>query len=175
MNYSSWYERIYPHLSGYGLWLRGGEINTLAPSEFDARQFRCLITRLSTYRDTADSFTHKLLYQIASKIENVYPDLAYLPPPKDVDLFIAENVPWLLGTTSKHEARDFGLIALSLSIVQELLNIAPMMKRSALPLGKRERMLDESIPLIILGGASALYTSALFNENPICGRDFHRS
>jgi radical SAM superfamily enzyme YgiQ (UPF0313 family) len=108
-----------------------------------------------------------LLYQIVSKIENVYPDLAYLPPPKDADLFIAENVPWLLGTTSKREARDFGLIALSLSIVQELLNIAPMMKRSALPLGKRERMLDESIPLIILGGASALYTSALFNENPI--------
>lgn len=167
MNYSSWFERIYPRLSGFGLWLRGGEINTVPPREFDSRRFRVLITRLSTYRDTADSFTHKLLYQIVSKIDGVYPDLAYLPPPKDGEMFYSDNVPWLLGTTSKHDGRDFSIIAFSLSIVQELLNISCMMKKSGLPPGKQERMADDSVPLVILGGASALYTSALFNKNPL--------
>ena len=78
-DYSSWFEKIYPELSGYGLWLRGGELNTLLPAQFDARPFRVLITRLSTYRDTADSITHALLYQMLSRIDGVFPDLAYLP------------------------------------------------------------------------------------------------
>jgi radical SAM superfamily enzyme YgiQ (UPF0313 family) len=166
MNYSSWYQKTFPDLSGHGLWLRGGELNTVPAPEFERRAFRVLITRLSTWRDTADSFTHKLLHQIISRIDGTYPDLAYLPPPGDTALFDRDNVPWLLGTTTKHEGRDFSVIALSLSIVQELLNIPVMLQKSGIPLSKRERLRDPACPLIILGGASALYTSALFNNDP---------
>ena len=167
MNYSSWYEKAFPSLSGYGLWLRGGELNTLPAAEFERRDFRVLITRLSTWRDTADSFTHKLLYQIVRRIDNAYPDLAYLPPPKDAALFNAEKVPWLLGATSKHGARDFSVLALSLSIIQELVNIPVMLEKSGIPLSKKERLRDPACPLVILGGASALYTSALFCDDPM--------
>jgi radical SAM superfamily enzyme YgiQ (UPF0313 family) len=166
MDYSSWYEKRYPALSGFGLWLRGGELNTVPASEFERRPFRVLIARLSTWRDTADSFTHKLLYQIVSRIDNTYPDLAYLPPPKDTPIFDAEGVPWLIGATSKREARDFSVLALSLSIVQELINIPVVLRKSGIPLSKKERLHDPACPLVILGGASALYTSALFNNDP---------
>ena len=166
MNYSSWYNKVFPGLSGCGLWLRGGELNTLPAAGFEQRPFRVLITRLSTYRDTADSFTHKLLYQIISRISGAFPDLAYLPPPKDAVIFDRDRVPWLLGTASKHEGRDFTVIALSNSIVQELMNVPVMLEKSGIPLSKRERMRDPACPLVILGGASALYTSILFNDDP---------
>ena len=170
MNFSSWYEKVHPSLSGYGLWLHGNEPNTIPPGEWDSRSFRVLITRLSTWRDTADSFTHKLLHQIIGRIEGAYPDLAWLPPPKDADVFDRVSTPWLLGTTSKRPGRDFSVVALSLSIVQELLNIAPMLRKSGIPLSKRERMNDATCPLVILGGASALYTSALFgDDSPVDG------
>ena len=166
MDFSHWYEKVYPSLSGYGLWLRGNEPNTIPASAFATRPFRVLITRLSTYRDTADSFTHKLLYQIVGRIDGAYPDLCWLPPPKDASIFCRDNTPWLLGATSKHEGRDFNVVALSLSIVQELLNILPMLRTSGIPLAKRERMADPSCPLVLLGGASALYTSALRDDDP---------
>jgi hypothetical protein len=166
MNFSSWYEKVYPSLSGYGLWLRGGEPNTLRIGAFETSPLRVLITRLSTYRDTADSFTHKLLYQIVTVIPGAYPDTAYLPPPRDAEVFDRDRVPWLLGTTSKRTARDFNIIALSLSIVQELLNIAPMLRKSDIPLSGRERMADAACPLIILGGAGALHSSFLPGEDP---------
>lgn len=167
MNHSAWYEKVFPALSGSGLWLRGGELNTVPAAEFDRRRFRVLIARLSTWRDTADSFTHKLLYQIVSRIDGTYPDLAYLPPPKDTGFFDADKVPWLLGTTCKNGARGFSMVALSLSIVQELINIPVMLQKSGIPLSKQERMRDPACPLVILGGASALYTSALFNDDPL--------
>ncbi len=166
MDYSSWYEKIYPSLSGFGLWLRGGEPNTIPAGAFDASPLRVLIARLSTYRDTADSFTHKLLYQIAAGIPGTFPDLAYLPPPRDAKVFDRDGMPWLLGTTCKRGARDFSLIALSLSIVPELLNIAPMLRKSGIPLSKSKRMADPACPLVILGGAGALHSSFLQGEDP---------
>ena len=165
--FGAWYEKTYPGLSGYGLWLRGGELNTLALQEFEKRPLRVLIARLSTYRDTSQSLTHKLLYQLLVAVDGVYPDLAYLPPPKDAELMSRDGVPWLLGTTSKRGPRDFSVIAFSLSLVQEMINIPVMLDKSGIPPGKQERLADESIPLVILGGASALYTSLLFRDNPL--------
>jgi radical SAM superfamily enzyme YgiQ (UPF0313 family) len=166
MNHSKWYEKVFPALSGFGLWLRGGELNTVPAAGFERRSFRVLIARLSTWRDTADSFTHKLLFQIVAKIDGAYPDLAYLPPPKDVPLFDAHGVPWLIGATSKRDAREFSVLALSLSIVQEIVNVPVMLKKSGVPLSKKERLRDPACPLVILGGASALYTSALYGADP---------
>ena len=166
-NINEWYQKFYHELSGSGIWLRGGEVNTIDPSLFDKSTCRILITRLSTWKDTADSFTHKLLYRIASEVNGIFPDLAYLPPPHDSKIFTEHNIPWLLGSSSKRPASDFDLIAISLSIVQELINIPIMLRKSAIPAGKKERMENPSIPLVILGGASAPFTSALMGEDPL--------
>jgi radical SAM superfamily enzyme YgiQ (UPF0313 family) len=167
MDFTNWYQTNSPYLSGHGLWLRGGELNTIPAKAWDSRPFRVLISRLSTYRDTADSFTHTLLYQLISRIDGAFPDLAWLPPPKDAEVFDRDRVPWLLGATSKRPGRDFSVVALSLSIVQEIVNIPVMLQRSGISLSHRERMVDPACPLVILGGASALYTSALFSDDPM--------
>lgn len=165
-NFSGWFNENYHLLTNNGLWLRGGEINTLDADEFDKRDFRVIITRLSTYWDTADSFTHKILYQIITESGDMFADLAYLPPLTDADMFETAGVPWIIGTQSKFGAESFDIIGISNSIVQEIVNIPVMLRRSAIPVGKRERLDRADLPLVILGGANALYTSVLNTEDP---------
>lgn len=162
-----WYARVFPELRHAGLWLRGGELNTLAPEEYERRELRVLFTRLSTYEDTGYSFTHQLLYQVAADVEGVFPDLAYLPPRRDRAAFARDGVPWLLGTQSKRGPEGFDLVGFSNSIVQELVNLPSFLEKSGVPLGKRERMERADLPLLLLGGANALYTSVLWTEDPL--------
>jgi radical SAM superfamily enzyme YgiQ (UPF0313 family) len=168
--FETWYEKRRPYLSGHGLWLRGGEWNALPPSEWDGRPLRVLITRLSTYLDTSESFTHPLLYQAIADIPGVYPDMAFLPPPKDGEIMAADGVPWLLGTQSKRGCMDFDVIALSNAIVQELVNLPALMERSGLALPAKERLERQDLPLILIGGANSLHTSLLdHGDSPVDG------
>jgi radical SAM superfamily enzyme YgiQ (UPF0313 family) len=168
--FQSWYERNYPSLSGQGLWLRGGEWNTLPASRWEERPLRVLIARLSTYLDTSESFTHPLLYQAIADLPDVYPDLAYLPPPKDGEIMSRDGVPWLLGTQTKRGPGDFDVIALSNAIVQELVNLPALMERSGLALPPAERLARADLPLILIGGANSLHTSLLdHGDSPVDG------
>ncbi|MEI8347763.1 MAG: hypothetical protein WCG27_09860 [Pseudomonadota bacterium] len=166
-NYQDWYHKNYHHLTGYGLWAKGGELNTIPNSsqEWQGRFYKVLWTRLSTYQDVGDSYTHQLLYQISAQCPDIFPDLAYLPPPNDAALFKKEKIPWLLGTQSKHDWRDFNLLAFSNSILQELANIPQFLQKSGIPLNRQKRLDDPQYPLILLGGANALYSSILWQEN----------
>ncbi len=167
MHFQQWYERSRRELTGQGAWLRGGEINTLPQSEWDARDYRVLFTRLSSYFDTGYSFTHQILYQIASGTEGVFPDLAYLPPPMDAPVFDRERTPWWIGTQTKRAPTDFDLIGISNSIVQELINLPTLLEKSGIALSKAERMADPQLPLILLGGANALYAGAIWESDPM--------
>jgi radical SAM superfamily enzyme YgiQ (UPF0313 family) len=162
MNYTRWYEENYPALSGRGIWLRGDELHRLDPEEFERRPFRLLIARLSTYRDTAASFTHRLLYRIAAQQDGIFPDLAYLPPPRDAAEFEKGDIPWLLGTASKCGPRAFDCIAVTNATIQELINLPTMLTRSGISLTKSVRMADPAQPLVILGGANAAATPLLW-------------
>jgi hypothetical protein len=166
-DFTQWYDHNYPFLSGHGTWLRGGEINSVDASHYDSAQFRVLFARLSTYRDTATSFTHQLLYELAQGVSGCFADIAYLPPPRDGELMQRDCVPWLLGTQTKRGPRDFDLIGLSNAILMELSSLPALLDRSAIPLGKAARMADEQLPLLLLGGANALHTSALFGPDPL--------
>lgn len=162
-DFSDWFEGVYPELSAQGAWLRGGELNTLPREEWERRPWRVLFTRLSTYYDTGYSFTHQLLYQLAAQLEGVYPDLATLPPRADLGIFERDGVPWLIGSQSKRGPEAFDLIGFSNSIQQELLNLPSFLQRSGLPLSKAERLERADLPLLLLGGANALYTSVLWH------------
>lgn len=164
--FADWYEGAYPHLAGYGLWLKGDEPNRLDPAEYDKRDCRLLITRLSTWADTVESFTHRLLYQVARNVDGVFPDMAFLPPRGDIPHFTEAKVPWMLGIHTKRGAMDFDVIAISNSIVQELVNLAPMLAASGIPVSKKERMARPDVPLIILGGANSIHTSLLMVPDP---------
>jgi radical SAM superfamily enzyme YgiQ (UPF0313 family) len=166
-SYTDWYESVYPSLCGYGLYLKGGEPDALSADEFEKRDWRILFARLSTWQDTLESFTHRLLYQIARSIDGAYPDYAFLPPWTDVEIFDRGGVPWMLGINSKRGAAAFDVIGISNSIVQELVNLAPMLEHSGIPVKKSVRMASADVPLVILGGANAIHTSLLFEPDPM--------
>jgi radical SAM superfamily enzyme YgiQ (UPF0313 family) len=168
--YGPWYHKQRPYLSGHGLWLRGGEWNTVPADRWEERPLRVLITRMSTYLDTSESFTHPLLYQALADSPGIFPDLAYLPPPRDGDIMARDGVPWLLGTQTKRGPMDFDVIALSNAIVQELVNLPTLLERSGLALPAKERLLRQDLPLILIGGANSLHTSLLdHDDSPVDG------
>lgn len=160
--WAAWYERAWPRLSAGGVWLRGGELNTVPADQWEQRPYRALVARLSTYRDTAVSTSHLLIHAVLAGLDGVYPDLAWLPPPRDGELMAADGVPWLLGTQTKRGVREFDCLGVSLSVPQEQVNLAAMLLRSGIPCDRRERLDDASVPLVIAGGASVGAAAALY-------------
>ncbi|MBN1980157.1 MAG: radical SAM protein [Chitinivibrionales bacterium] len=165
-DWREWYERNYPSVSGQGLWLTGGALNTLAPSCFSQRPYKLLISRLSTYRDTAASFSHQVLYQIATEVETIFADISFLPPAADCTLFEADSVPWLLGIETKKGPHHFDCIALSNATILELINLPTVLSKSGIPLSKKERLRSVATPLILLGGSNSAATRSLCNSDP---------
>ena len=160
-DYTHWYEQTYPHLTGQGLWLRGEGLNVLPRAQFGRRPCRVLIARLSSWRDTGASLSHRVVYRIAAGVDGVFPDLAYLPPPQDRALFERDRVPWLLGAVSKAGPSAFQCVAFSNATVQELVNLPHMLSRSGIPLRTSERLARADVPLVILGGANAAAAAGL--------------
>lgn len=164
-----WYEKNYHLLSLAGLWLKGGEPNTMDHALFHQAEVRFLICRLSTYRDVSISISHPLVAQIAQEVEGVFTDFAFLPPPKDLEVMTASKIPPWVGTTTKEPPCSFDVLGISNSFVLELLNLPKLLHFSGIPLFKNERMMLQNIPLIVLGGASSAVTSVL--HGPIVGAD----
>jgi radical SAM superfamily enzyme YgiQ (UPF0313 family) len=163
-DFTGWYAARWPLLSAGGVWLRGGELNTVPPAEWERRPYRVLVTRLSTYRDTAVSTSHLLIHALLAQLDGVYPDLAWLPPPRDGEMMTEDGVPWLLGTQTKHGVRAFDCLAVSLSVPQETVNLAAMLLRSGIPTHREERLDDATSPLVIAGGASVGAAAALYGD-----------
>ncbi len=169
-DYTSWYALNYPKLSGHGLWLRGGEWNTLPAVEWERRSTKVMVARLSTYLDTSESFTHPLLYQVLADLPDIFPDMAFLPPPKDAEVMTKNQVPWLLGTQSKRGVLAFDVVAFSNAIVQELVNLPSLLIHSGIPMALKDRLDRQDIPLLLLGGANAYHASLLdHDDSPVDG------
>ena len=156
-----WYGNNYHLLSLAGLWLKGGEPNTMDPELFSQAKVRFLICRLSTYRDVSTSISHSLVAQIAQEVDGVFTDFAFLPPPRDMDIMISSEIPLWVGATTKEPPSSFDVLGISNSVVLELLNLPKLLYFSGIPLFKNERTSRQDIPLIILGGANAAVTSVL--------------
>ncbi len=166
-DFSVWYRESAPQLSGHGIWLRGDAPGMLDPAEFAKRPSRVLVCRLSSFQDTRFSFTHRLLYALYGESARVYADLAYLPPAADVERLNADGVPWWLPIASKRHPREFGWLAISNALVQELVNLPILLRGSGIPLRQSERLVAPRMPLLILGGANAVHASALWGPDPL--------
>ncbi|MEK7393984.1 MAG: hypothetical protein AAB214_15595, partial [Fibrobacterota bacterium] len=167
MSHKNWFDKNRHNLTKGGLWLRGDEPNRLPVSQWEERPFRVLLSRLSTWNDTLESFTHRLLYSMLRDLPEVFPDLAWVPPHHDGEVMTEAGVPWLLGSGTKRGVEDFDCLAFSNALVQETVNLAVMLERSGIPLSRRERMTRQDLPLVIMGGANSLYASALFSDDPM--------
>lgn len=159
-----WLEKNYHRLDNGGFEYLGHEPNTDTPEKWDTADLRVLVIRLSTYQAVDASMTHSLLGQILRRGSNTFVDHCYLPPRKDYELFVENSIaPWF-GATSKRPARDFDLLVVSHSVCMERLNLPRLMVKSGIPLFKPLRMGDESVPLIIMGGANSYSVEDLYGS-----------
>jgi len=163
----TWLSREAHSLRRGGIWTRGDGPHRMRPAQWEERPFRVLIARLSTWDDTLESHTHNALHAIVADLPGMFPDLSWLPPHGDGERMTESGIPWLFGTSSRRPAAEFDCLALSNALVQEIVNIPVVLSRSGIPLSRRERLARADLPLVILGGANALYTSALFSEDPM--------
>jgi radical SAM superfamily enzyme YgiQ (UPF0313 family) len=107
------------------------------------------------------------LYAILRQNTEIFPDLAFVPPLRDTVQMRRENIPWWLGVGTKRSPLDFDCIAISNALVQELVNLAPTLVASGIPLAKSERLAHSEIPLLILGGANSMHSSMLWTQDPL--------
>jgi len=162
----TWLDAQWPRMVGAGRWLLANGPHWINPESWDTRPYRVLIARLSPWQDVRYSSTHRLLYSIIASDKQVFPDLAFLPPLRDTKLFRSDNMPWWFGLGSRKAATEFDCLAISNALVQELINLAPALVASGIPLAKSERMVRKDIPLVIVGGANSLHASALWSKDP---------
>ncbi|PKL45393.1 MAG: hypothetical protein CVV42_18410 [Candidatus Riflebacteria bacterium HGW-Riflebacteria-2] len=158
-------------LSGRGVWFQGGEPGTLPPEEFARASLRVLIVRLSPYSEVASGITHTYLYQMAAAVDGVFVDMAFMPPESDEKIMREAGVPLLTGVGSKEPATAFDLVAISNSVLQELINLPALLHYSQMPLSCRQRE-EQGSPLLVLGGSNSYTHSILHgavNSQGDCG------
>ena len=159
----AWFKADRLKLSGKGVWLQGGEPNTLNPDLFKQVPLRVLFVRLSAYSDVSAGITHSYLYQMGASVDNCYIDMAFLPPERDEQIMREASIPLLLGTTSKEPALNFDVIAISNSVLQELVNLPALLEYSGIPLSRKAR-LEINAPLILMGGSNSCTHSILHGD-----------
>ncbi|MBF0409107.1 MAG: radical SAM protein [Candidatus Riflebacteria bacterium] len=146
------------------MWFSGGEPNTVPFDKWHTASLHILISRLSPYFSVSQGITHSFLYQICREFEWVYPDLAFFPPGrKDESILRSAGVPLLTGTTSKQPASEFDVIAISNSVLQEILNLPAFLEGSGIELS-REARLAKKQPFILLGGSNSFVSSILHGQ-----------
>ncbi len=153
--YSEWLETRRPKLSRGGLWLDGREPGRSNPADFDSAQLKILICRLSPYEDVLASITHRILFHAAQSVPGVFADLAFFPSESDAQVMRQDGIPFWLATGSKQAPADFDVIAISLSVQQEAVNLPLALKQSGLQLDFESRMAHDRHPFILLGGHGA--------------------
>ena len=156
-----WFAANRQRLTGRGVWFQGGEPGTQPPQFFAEARLRVLIVRLSPYREVAAGITHTYLYQMAAAVNGVYVDMAFMPPEADEKIMREAGVPLLTGVGSKEPATAFDLVAVSNSVLQELINLPALLHHSQLPLARAARDSAGS-PLVILGGSNS-YTHSILH------------
>ena len=157
----TWFTSVRQRLTGRGVWFQGGEPGTMSPDLFASARLRVLIVRLSPYSEVAAGITHTYLYQMAAAVDGVYIDMAFMPPASDEKLFRDAGVPLLTGVGSKEPAGAYDLIAISNSVLQELINLPALLQYSQLPLSRRRRD-EENSPLLVIGGSNS-YTHSILH------------
>lgn len=162
----AWIDSCWPELVGAGRSLRANAPDWVQPDQWAKRPYRILIARLSPWQDVVQSSTHRIVYAILRQNPLLFPDMAFLPALRDTVRMTAANVPWWFGVGTRRAPQDFDCIAISNALVQEFINLPAVLVHSGIPLLKSERMADATLPLVILGGANSLHSSALWSKDP---------
>ncbi|MBI5499991.1 MAG: hypothetical protein HY907_07090 [Deltaproteobacteria bacterium] len=137
------------------------------PSGFERAALRLLLCRLSTAAQVQASVTHRALLWAARGVPGVYGEVAYRPPREPRG---AEPPGWV-GSASGRPARGFDVLGITLTVVQEALNLPRLLRASGIPLAGAARAADPSCPLVLLGGHSAPVATFLHGAVDDAGGD----
>ncbi len=123
--------------------------------EFEEAAMRVLIVRLSPLQNIRESITHHFLYQeVRRALPAAYIDYSFFPNPRNITVFIGDNVPFFLGIQSLRPISDFDLVLVSNSFALELFNLPYLFSNTGIPALKSERHAIK--PIIVMGGSNAL-------------------
>ncbi len=167
---SAWIEQHRRKLTQGGVWLLGGEPNLQPASQFSKAAVRVLIARLSSYHDVAAGITHSFLWQLTKEVDSTFADLAYFPPAAEERAFATDGIPLWFGTTTREPATSFDILAISNSVVQELLNLPAALAGSGIALDAATRERQE-VPLVVLGGSNSYATAILQGAHDDGGKE----
>lgn len=124
---------------------------------WDKASYRILFVFLSTMQSRAIAATEQVLFNIIYQKfgYDVYPDLVYFPERENFHLYDELNIPVLLGAVTNKTWKDFDLILVSNSTIEEKQNLPWMLHHSDIPIWYSQRMKQEDIPFVFLGGNSS--------------------
>ncbi|MCE8423840.1 MAG: hypothetical protein J5U16_07925, partial [Candidatus Methanoperedens sp.] len=135
---------------------------------FKEAQLRVLIVRLSPFQNVRESITHHFLFQEIRRAQPLaYIDYAFFPEPKNIRLFMDNNIPFFIGIQSLHSILDFDLILVSNSFTLELFNLPYLFFNTTVSSLKSQRRAFR--PIVIMGGSNVLMAQCAISP---CGDSF---
>lgn len=122
---------------------------------WETASVRWLIAAAWPYFHSAGNQSVPAVYQAIHQASPAFLcDLSYLPEtPRDLRMLEAGQVP-VFGIESKHQARDFDVVATSISYAVLFMNFCKTLSTSGIPLRWRDREAQglEQFPMVMVGG-----------------------
>ncbi|MBN1248425.1 MAG: hypothetical protein JXC32_12255 [Anaerolineae bacterium] len=158
-DHSAYFEETWPLLQQAAIY-RPGTNPTFQNPDFATAAMRVLIVRLSPFRDVVRSSPHLFLFQAVRRaLSDAYIDVAFFPPEHDRARWLADGLPLLIGTQSRHGLLDFDIVLISNAYTLELINLPYLLIHSDVPVLASQR--DATYPVLILGGSNAMASQAV--------------
>lgn len=149
----------------------GVDNNQNPVSRFETAKMRVLVAFLSTGAVRSVSNTYNALDTLIHDLtgDDVFVDYCYLPELEAQEAFKRDGIPFIFGNLSHAPAQDYDILCVSHAIMPEILNLPHILSNSGIPLNYEDRQKDNSIPLIMYGGASSSVATVVFGDTGLGG------
>lgn len=127
------------------------EINAVR-KDWDAHRVRMLFAFPDLYELGVSHLGLKILYSIVNRLPYALADRMYLPWKDLLELMQKEDLP-LFGLESRHAARDFDLLGITLQSELTFSGVLQILNSSQIPVFSRDRRADD--PIVMAGGPCA--------------------
>lgn len=119
---------------------------------WDSTNVRVLLAASWPYMQAAGNNSVPVVYRTINDHPGSLADRFYLPAtPRDFRLLERDGIP-VFGIESKHSAREFDILATSISYSVLFVNFCQYLRISGIPLRWQDRVDEEDYPMIMVGG-----------------------
>jgi radical SAM superfamily enzyme YgiQ (UPF0313 family) len=141
--------------------------NLNLPSTWEASKLKVLIVFLSTAEARAVSSTENVLNALikADYGDDVFVDYCHMPTADAAAVFAQWGIPHCFGNVSLRSWKEYDVIAISNSTIEEKINLVHMMLDSEIPIWHTERLNMPEIPLIVMGGNSSEMSEIMLGKS----------